>query len=94
MGVQARQPAGDQRFADAVRRERQVRDRAEPAEALAQHAPRLVPAQFAPDQLGVEHDAVGAEVGQVVGLGLRARGREPGQGLPVRGGGAPASRAR
>ena len=48
------------------------------------------PVSVAPDQLGVEHDAVGAEVGQVVGLGL---GRaEPGQGLPG-GGGGPAGAA-
>ena len=80
------QPAGDERLPDAVRRERQVGDRAHAAEALPEHAPRLA-GQLAPDQLGVEHDAVGAEVGQVVGLGLRARGREPGQGLPVRRGG-------
>src|SRR5690242_10712811 len=76
-GGEPGQPAGDERFLDAMRRERQVGDRAKAAETLAEHAPRLV-GQLAPDQLGVEHDAVGAEMGQVVGLGLRAHGREPG----------------
>ena len=84
VAVSAGQPTGDEGLPDAVRRERQVGDGAHAAEALPEHAPRLA-GQLAPDQLGVEHDAVGAEVGQVVGLGLRRS--EPGQGLPVRRGG-------
>jgi len=87
---QARQPAGDERLANAVRGEGQVGDGAEPAEALPEHAPRRAAGQLPPDQLGVEHDAVGAEAGQVVGLGL---GRaQAGQGLPG-GGGGPAGTA-
>ena len=83
------QPAGDERLPDAVRGEGQIGNRAHPAEALSQHAPRHVAGQLAPDQLGVEHDAVGPEVRQVIGLGLRAESR---QRLPVHGGG-PASTA-
>ena len=87
---QARQAAGDVRLAQAVRRERQVGDRAEPAEALPEHAPGRAAGQLAPDELGVQHDAVGAEVGQVISLGLgraQARQRLPG------GGGGPAGAA-
>ena len=87
---QARQSAGDERLAQAVRGERQVGDRAEPAEALPEHAPGRAAGQVAPDELGVQHDAVGPEVGQVIGLGLgraQARQRLPG------GGGGPAGAA-
>jgi hypothetical protein len=85
-----RQAAGDERLAQAVRGERQVGNRAEPAEALSEYAPGRAAGQLAPDELGVQHDAVGAEVGQVISLGLgrtHARQRLPG------GGGGPAGAA-
>jgi hypothetical protein len=78
-GAEAGQPAGDQRVADAVRRERQVGDGAEAAERLPEHRPLLLrPAQLAPDQLAVEDDGVRAEVREV--LRLRPRRPEPGEG--------------
>ena len=59
-----RQPAGDERLAQALRRDRQVGHRREPAEALAEHAP-AVDAELARISSAVAHDRVGAEVGQV-----------------------------
>jgi len=73
--------------ASAARCVRQVGDGAEAAEALAEDAPRPPPGEPAPDQLGVGHDRVGPEMGQVVGLGPGVP--EVGQGAPVGGGGAP-----
>ena len=79
-GVEAGKAAADQRLADPLWREGQVRDRAEAAEALAQHGPGLVPDQPPPDQFRVTDDRVGPEVGQVVGL--RPGAAQPGQGVP------------
>ena len=71
------QAAGDVGLAQAVRRCGQVTGDAEPAEALPEHAPALDP-ELGPDELGVGHDAVGAEVRQVRRL-LRRReiGKKP-----------------
>ena len=53
---------------------------AETAIALAEHGPWLVVAdELAPDQLGILHDAVGAEMHQIIGL--RARIAAPDEGL-------------
>lgn len=60
----------------------QVVQEAEAAEALAKHAPGRAAGDSPPDQLGVGHDRVGAEVREV--LGLRGRTGEPRQGLPRR----------
>ena len=65
-----RQPAGDERLPQALRRDRQVGHGAEAAEALAEDAPALDP-ELLPDELRIADDRVGAEVGQVLGLCLR-----------------------
>ena len=70
-----RQAAGDEGLAQPLGRDRQVGHDAQPAEALAEHAPAL-DAQLPADVLGVAHDRVGAEVREVLGL-LGAR--QPGQ---------------
>ena len=59
-----RQAAGEERLAQASRKERQVGHRAEAAETLAEDAP-AVDAQLLADQLGIAHDRVGAHVGHV-----------------------------
>ena len=70
--IQRRQPAGDERLAQAARRGRQIMHDAKAAEALPQDAPlALRPQQLAADELGVSHDVVGAEMRHVVGLRLR-----------------------
>ena len=80
------QATGQERLAQTLRGDREVRGDAEPAKALAEHAP-AIDAELRPDPLGVAHDGVGAEVRQVVRLLLR---RAPGQ-LPDRGGAAGAA---
>ncbi len=75
VAVERRQPAGDERLGEPFRRLREVVDDAEPAEALAEHAPAL-DLELAADQLRVTDDRVGSEVRQVLGLLLRAH---PGQ---------------
>ena len=62
-----RQPAGDERLAQPLGRDREVGHDAEAAEALAEDAPALH-AELGADRLGVAHDRVGAEVLEVVGL--------------------------
>src|SRR5262245_50123819 len=62
-----RQPAGQERLAQPIGGDGQVRHGAEAAEALAEDAP-AVDAELLPDQLGVPDDAVSAEVGHVRGL--------------------------
>ncbi len=76
-----RQPAGDERLAQPLGREREVGHDAEAAEALAEHAPAL-DAELGADRLGVAHDRVGAEVLQVLGL---LGGAEAGQRADRRG---------
>jgi len=78
-GVQAGQPAGDERLAHPLGRAGQVGHGAEAAEALAEHAPRRAAGDLAADQLRVGDDRVGPEAGQV--LGLVPRGAQAGQGL-------------
>ncbi len=70
-----RQPAGDVRLAQAFRCDRQVGHRRESTEALTEHAPPI-DAELRPDRLRVADDRVGAEVGQVLGLGVGCRARE------------------
>ncbi len=84
-GIEAGQAAGEERLPDPLRGERQVGGRAEAAEALAQHAPRLVAGQPPPDQLRIPDDRVGPEVAQVVRLGPGAA--QPAQRVPGRRGG-------
>ena len=67
--VERRQAARDERLGEPFRRERQVRDHAEAAEALAEDAPFLDP-ELPADRLRVAHDRVGPEVRQVLGLFL------------------------
>ena len=73
--AERRQAAGDERLAEALRRERQVR-------RSTQKPPKLWPstlqrlAELGPDQLRVADDRVGAEVAQVGGL---LRGRAAGE---------------
>jgi hypothetical protein len=76
-----RQPAGDERLAQPLGRDREVGHDAEAAEALAEDAPALDP-QLGADRLGVAHDRVGAEVLEVVSL---LGGREAGQRAHRRG---------
>jgi len=70
-----RHAARDQRLAQALRRDRQVRHRAEAAEALAQDAPPPH-AELAPNPFGVAHYRVGAEMLQVAGLLLWTHPRQ------------------
>ena len=67
---QRRQAARDQHLAQRVREEREVGHRAEPAEALAEHAPALDAERLA-HELAVPHDRVRPEQRQVLGLLLR-----------------------
>jgi hypothetical protein len=76
-----RQPAGDERLAQPLGRDREVGHDAEAAEALAEDAPALH-AELGADGLGVADDRVGAEVLQVVGL---LGGGEAGQRADRRG---------
>ena len=62
-----RQAARDERLAEAFGRDRQVRQDAEAAEALAEDAPP-VDVERGAEELGVADDRVGAEVREVVGL--------------------------
>ena len=85
--LQRRDAAGEEHLGQALGRRREVAQRAEAAEALAEDA-RALAAELAADALGVGDDRVGAEVGQVVGLlgrgalQLRAdRARAPGAAL-------------
>ena len=71
------QPAGDERLAEALGRDRQVGHRGEAAEALAEHAP-AVDAELGADRLRVADDRIGAEVGQVPGLRLGRVARDDG----------------
>ena len=73
--AERRQPAGDERLAQPLWREREVADDAHPAEALAEHAPAL-DAELAADPLGVADDRVGTEVRQVGRLLGRRHPRE------------------
>ncbi len=70
-----RRAAGDQRLAQRVGRDREIRERAEAAEALPEDAPALDPERLA-QQLGVAHDRVGPEV-----LRGRRRSRYPSTGV-------------
>lgn len=83
---QRRQAAGDQDRTQPLGRGAEVVGGAEAAEALPQDGPGRAAGQAGPDGLGVAHDGVGAEVGQVVGLLGRSAAQR--QGLPVDRGGA------
>ncbi|CAL2073818.1 protein of unknown function [Streptomyces murinus] len=85
VGVQGGQSAGDQGGVQALGGEREVRHRAEAAEALAEDGPGGAAGDLGADGLAVAHDGVGAEVGEVVGLCGRAAA--PREGLPGGGGG-------
>ena len=96
-----RHAAGHERLAQPVGREGEIREHAQPAEALPEHAPRRR-VQRRAQQLGVAHDRVGAEVRQVLGtLGRRARassapsraGRAAARGSPAARGPATPGRA-
>lgn len=65
-----RDAPGEEHLAETVRVARQVVERAEPAERLAEQAPS-VEAEVVAQELGVGHDRVGPEVCEVVGLLLR-----------------------
>lgn len=68
MAPDRRQPAGDVDLAQPFRVPRQVVQRAEAAERLAQQAPAPRP-EVLPERLGVGHDRVGAEVTEVLRVG-------------------------
>ena len=70
-----RQATRDQRRLQALGGEGQVRERREPAEALAEHRPAL-DAELAADPLAVPDDRVRPEVGEVCRLVLRRRPRD------------------
>ena len=70
-----RQAAGHEGLAQPLGGDRQVGHDAQPAEALAEHAPAL-DAQLPADVLGVAHDRVGAEVREVLGLLGRGQSRQ------------------
>jgi hypothetical protein len=69
-----RQAARDERLAQALGGEREVRGHAQAAEALAEHAP-TVHAQRVAQRLGVADDRVGAEVRQPIDLLVHAQAR-------------------
>ena len=73
--IDRRQAAGEERLAQPLGREREVRAGAEAAEALPEDAPAL-DAELLPDPLRVADDRVGAVQLQVLGLLL---GAQPGQ---------------
>ncbi len=70
-----RQPAAQERLAQRLGEERQIRERAEAAEALPEDAP-AVDAELAADVLRVADDRVGPEVREVFRLLLRALPRQ------------------
>ena len=71
-----RQAAGDQHLPQGLGGQRQVGERGEAAEALAEQAPAL-DAEFGADQFQVAHDRVRAKVREVLGLiGRRGTGND------------------
>ncbi len=85
--VQPGQTAREEHLAQPLGCQREIRDGAEPAEALSEYAPRPAAGELTTDQLGVADDGVGPVEGQP--LRLVARGADQREGLPVQRGGAP-----
>lgn len=61
------QAPGDEHLAQALGRQAQIGQGAEPAEALAEDGPGAVALEVAAQEFGVAHDRVGTEVGEVGG---------------------------
>jgi hypothetical protein len=80
-GLESGQASGHVAGLETLGSPGEVGQRDEPAVALPEGLPRAVAAELTPDQLGVGHDRVGAEVLEVGGaLGVRAGHRLGGEG--------------